>query len=249
MEWKAAHRRPKDFNTQITPGLIFCTADRYYTGYMNQQGDFLDGQSPQQIEGVIAWAFDPPDPISIGQGEVFQEWLKNDVPAGPYSRDFLIADSETDTLLLKGRESGYLDSSNYFLPEISHYIGLPVLPFRLKTREEADKMISKFIACALSKLGEKTIETDKFSHICLRNAALELANTSHQHEWETDRLKEAPLYRNLLSRWNYDVNRYLAQANQSSQPLTIGLVTVPRGAEEQQKVSDLLEKFNQAFRN
>ncbi|MFI5163447.1 MAG: hypothetical protein ACHQHN_19365 [Sphingobacteriales bacterium] len=88
MEWKAAHRRPKSFNRQVTTGIIFCTDKQYYTGYMDLQGNFIDGVSREKIEPVTAWAYRPPAPIEFGTAEIVQEWLKNDTIVNFSSNDF-----------------------------------------------------------------------------------------------------------------------------------------------------------------
>lgn len=247
MEWRAAHRRPKGFNRLVTTGIIFCTNSQYYTGYMDMQGNFIDGVSGEKIEPVIAWAYGPPDPIEFGTAEIVQEWLKNDAPVNSASNDFLIYDNETDQILLKGRESGYLNSQDCFSEEISHHIGLPALPLDLKTRQEAEKIAVKFMTFVLKKLGEKTVQLDKFLDRCLRDVSLELANTSHHERFEHERLDEKALFSNLLNRWNFQVQYYLDLASRTTEIIKVGTVEIPQKSNDQNAIKAYLDKINEAF--
>jgi hypothetical protein len=247
MEWRAAHRRPKGFNRQGTPGIIFCTDKLYYTGYMDMRGNFIDGVLGEKVESVTAWAYGPPDPIEMGTAEIVQEWLKNTIPANSVSNDFLIYDSETDNILLKDRASGYLNSQDCFLDEISHYIGLPALPLHLKTREKAEKMTVKFMAFFLKKIGKKNVRLDKFLDRCLRDVSLELANTTYHDRFEVERLAEEALFRNLFNRWSFQVHKYMVSASRTTEIMKIGTIEIPQKAEDQAIIVSFLDKIKSAL--
>ncbi len=247
MEWNAAHRRPKGFNRQVTAGIVFCTDKGYYTGYMDMQGNFIDGSSGQKIDPVNAWAYGPPDPIEFGTAEIVQEWLKNDVSVNSTSNDFLIYDKETDQILLKRRVSGYLNSQDCFSEEISHYIGLPALPLDLKTRQEAEKITVKFMTFVLKKLSEKTVQLDQFLDRCLRDVSLELANTTYHEQFEQEKLGEEALFDNLLNRWNFQVQYYLDLASRTTEIIKVSTVEIPQKSDDQNAIKAYLDKINQAF--
>jgi hypothetical protein len=208
MEWHLPFERPSD--TDGITGIIFCDNTQYYIGRSSADGKWYDNSSDEGIEAINAWAFLPDNPINGTADAVNQDWKTGNGPMPLTFHHFLLYDAGEASY--QNINSPYFDSKNRTFKEISHYITLPNLPWRLSRKPAIDASKNTVLMSLRKKLGLENLVLDPFNDLCLHVAIRELCNTTTDGMRRAHLLEGEALVHEVANRWAFQLNNSLNKA-------------------------------------